>query len=97
MHERLLDESERDKVGYMWQPFSFDVGDQCLFLPPDSHRQNWEELAEIYSQPGVVVKRSRGVAVTGIDDEYDVIFNINGTATVIQELPGLYLQSLGRG
>lgn len=97
MRERLVDDENREKVSYLWQPFAFAVGDECLFLPPESHRQVWEHIEYLYSQPGVVLRRLRGVATTGIDDEYDVIFNVNGTATVIEELPGLYLKSLGRG
>jgi len=52
-------------------------------------------MSELYSQPGVVLKRTRGVSYSSIEDEYDVIFNVNGTATVVTELPGVYLQRLG--
>lgn len=97
MHDRLLDEDARDKVGYMFRPWDFSVGDTCLFLPPASHRAVWADLAQLYSQPGVVLKRVRGVTAVAIDDEYDVLFNINGVATAIQELPGQYLQHLGQG
>lgn len=95
MHEKLLDESERSSVGYMWKPWVFSIGDQCLFLPPESHRQVWEDMSELYSQPGVILKRTRGVSYSSVDDEYDVIFNINNTATVVTELPGVYLQKMG--
>lgn len=95
MHERLLDETEGHKVAYMWKPWCFDVGDQCLFLPPQSERENWEDLAPLYSQMGVVLKRIRSVAGSGTEDEYDVIFNVNETALVVEEIPGTYLQKLG--
>lgn len=95
MHERLLDETEGHKVAYMWKPWCFDVGDQCLLLPPQTERSSWEEIAPLYSQMGVVLKRIRSIEVSGADDLYDVVFNVNDTALVIEEIPGAYLQRLG--
>lgn len=96
MHDRLLDETERDTFGYMLVPWVFGVGDTCLFLPPESHREVWEGMSQFYSQPGVVLKRHRGITRATIDDEYDVLFNVDGTATAVTEIPGVYLQRLGQ-
>lgn len=96
MHDRLLDETERDTFGYMLAPWVFGVGDTCLFLPPESHREVWEGMSQFYSQPGVVLKRHRGISRATIDDEYDVLFNVDGVALAVQELPGVYLQHLGQ-
>lgn len=95
VHDRLLDEAARDTVGYMFRPWDFSVGDTCLFLPPTSHRAVWADLSQLYSQPGVVLKRVRGVTAVATDDEYDVLFNISGVATAIQALPAEWLQHLG--
>jgi hypothetical protein len=95
--ERLVEESDRSKFGYIWRPWTFSVGDECIFLPPDSHREAWEQVAEFYGQVGIILRRQRGVSSTGIDDEYDVIFKDGTTsATVVQELPAQYLDKLGR-
>jgi len=79
---------------YHWTPFIFSVGDAALFLPPESHRHIWEEHAQLYGHGCVVVRRQRGVHTTGIDDEYDCMFNINGTATLVPEVPQVWLRQL---
>ena len=96
MHESLLAEEQRDSVGYLFRPWDFSVGDSCLFLPPQSHREVWEGMSQFYSQPGLVLKRHRGITRATVDDEYDVLFNVDGTATAVTEIPGVYLQHLGQ-
>jgi len=97
MDERLVEESEGSKMGYIWRPWSFDVGDSVLFLPPDSHKEAWEEIQNFYGLVGIILKRCRGVSSTGIDDEYDVIFK-DGTvsATVVESLPSVYLRNVSK-
>jgi hypothetical protein len=97
MEERLVEESEGSKMGYIWSPWSFDVGDQVLFLPPDSHKEAWEQVKDYYGLTGVVLRRNRGVSTSGIDDEYDIIFK-DGTvsATVVESLPSVYLRTVSK-
>ena len=93
--ERLVEESEGKKFGYIWRPFVFGIGDQCIFLPPESHKEAWEPVAEFYGQVGIILRRQRGVSSSGVEDEYDVVFK-DGTvsATVVESLPGVYLRSV---
>lgn len=97
MEEKLVEESEGGKFGYVWRPWTFSIGDQVLFLPPESHKEAWEQVEEFYGQTGVVLRRCRGVSSTGVDDEYDIIFK-DGTvsATVVESLPSVYLRTVSK-
>jgi len=86
--KKILDDSTH------WSPYVFSIGDGALFLPSESHRHIWEEHAQLYGHHCVVVRRQRGVYTTGIDDEYDCMFNINGTATLVPEVPQVWLRRL---
>lgn len=94
MHEPLIQEADGAKFTELFHPFAFSVDDQCLFLPPLSEKENWEELSSLYSQMGVVLCRYHALTANGTENEYDVVFNINGTATVIEQIPGTYLRRL---
>ena len=79
---------------YVWSPHIFTVGDAALFLPTESHRHIWEENAQLYGHQCVVVRRLKGSYSTGIDDEYDCMFNINEVATLVPEVPQVWLRRL---
>jgi len=76
-----------------WKPFIFTTGDMALFLPPESHKDIWGQHSELYGQQCVVIRRQRGVTVTGIDDEYDVMFNLEGVGYLVPEVPQVWLKS----
>ena len=80
----------------LFRSFRFSVDDQCLFLPPLSEKEDWQDLSELYSQMGVVIQRYRSAGDDHTVDEYDVVFNIRGTATVVEQVPGVYLKSLSQ-
>lgn len=97
MEDRLVEESEGEKFGYIWRPYTFSIGDQVLFLPPDSHKEAWEQIEEFYGLTGIVLKRCRGVSSSGIDDEYDIVFKDDTTsATVVESLPSVYLRNVSK-
>ena len=81
---------------YSWSPHIFTVGDLSLFLPTESHREIWEEHSELYGHQCVIINRYKGNYSTGLDDTYDVMFNIDGVGLLVPEVPQVWLRCLSQ-
>lgn len=84
-----------DKYDGVWKSHIFSTGDWALFLPPESHKDIWGEHSELRGQACVVIRRQPGYHATGIDDEYDVMFNLEGVGYLVPEVPQVWLKSFG--
>jgi hypothetical protein len=85
-----------DKYDGVWKSHIFSTGDWALFLPPESHKDIWGDHSELRGQACVVIRRQPGYHTTGIDDEYDVMFNLEGVGYLVPEVPQVWLKSFGR-